>query len=161
MHISSDSSLPVPPMRNLHCSLSFLSCSVAAWTFLTHSHGNYSTLCLCSLYFLTASPFKWLCAKLKQAFLSPLSPLHCSQLFSPLVGPLIYPITYSGSHTHTHTCIQTTSCLLCTDKNPLLVVAHSLDYYCTNFCSSSHVLGHTRSITSTVHDWWRFARLVQ
>lgn len=82
---------------------------MAAWTFLTHSHGNYSTLCLCSLYFLTASPFKWLCAKLKQAFFSPTSPPYISPtFFFPSVSPLIYPITYSelethtGSHTHLH-----------------------------------------------------------
>lgn len=66
-------------------------------------------------------------------------------LFFPSGGPLIYPITYSGLHTHrhTHTSIQTRSCLLCTDKSPLLAGTHSLDYYCTSFCSSPHALEHT------------------
>lgn len=159
-------------MRNLDWSLSSLSCSVAAWTFLAHSHGNYSTLCLCSLHFLTASPFKWLCAKLKQAFFSSSVCLSAptASTFSPVFfflisvtlfslayftffpsfflwsPPLFTPshtVCYTHIHAHTHTSIQTTSCLLCTDKSPLLVRTHSLDYFCTNICSSLRVLGHT------------------
>lgn len=125
---------------------------MAAWTFLAHSHGNYSTLCVCSLHFLTAVPFKWLCAKFENLTFSCslYSLASCSlqtfpNIFPPFVGPLIYPITYSGLHTqvltHTHTPIQTRSCILWTDKSPLLGRTHSLDYYRTNV--SPHVFGWT------------------
>lgn len=147
--------------RNLDWSLSSLSCSVAAWTFLAHSHGNYSTLCLCSLHFLTVAPFEWLCAKLKQAFFLllylPLSPPHLpgrhhnqqhfisclllkgeiqilstspftwfSHIFTTFFFPFKGPIfLYSGLHTHWFSQTQTTSCLLCTDKSPLLAGTQS------------------------------------
>lgn len=107
--------LPVPPVRNLHWSLCSVLSSVAAWTFLTHSHGNYSTLRLCSLlHFLTASPFKWLCAKLKQAFIPP-----PPQLFFPFGQPPHLPHQIQWiTHIHalsflslllslTHTCTNT------------------------------------------------------
>lgn len=129
---------------NLDWSLSSLSCCMAAWTFLAHSHGYYSTLCVCSLHFPTAVPFKWLCAKLK------ISVTLCCSLHS-LASPRLFPnfsflwsapsftpshtvgYTHTHSGSHPHTSIQTRPCLLCTDKSPLFVRTHSLDYYCTNF----------------------------
>lgn len=81
-------------------------------------------------------------------FSPPLSSLHFSHFFFFLRSAPSFTPSHTVSYKHTlvltHTCIQTTSCLLCTDKSPLLLGTHSLDYYYTNFCSSSHVLGHTQ-----------------
>lgn len=74
--------------------------------------------------------------------------IYFSQTFTNLFSssPLIYPGTHSvlQTHRHTHTLIsiQTRSCL-CVQTRALCYLEHSLDYHCTHFCSSPHVLGHT------------------